>query len=38
VRLREWKNTEFKALEDNLLLFGEGNTDKIQHLVRLPYS
>lgn len=33
MRLREWKNTEFKALEDNVLLFGEGNTDKIRSLV-----
>ncbi len=34
MRLREWKQTELKALEEQLLLFGEGNTPKIRSLVR----
>lgn len=33
MRLREWKQTELKALEEQLLLFGEGNTPKIRSLV-----
>lgn len=35
MRLREWKQTELKALEEQLLLFGEGNTEKIRSLVRI---
>ncbi len=30
---REWRHTELKALEDNLLLFGDGNTSKLRSLV-----
>ncbi len=33
VHLREWKQTELKALEEQLLLFGEGNTPRIRSLV-----
>ncbi|BDA49984.1 Chromodomain-helicase-DNA-binding protein 6 [Coccomyxa sp. Obi] len=35
MRLREWKQTELKALEEQLLLFGEGNTPRIRSLAGL---